>query len=120
MLLYVIKHSRHDLANVVRELSKCMDDANVTSYQEIIISIKFLLDARDTCLKLKPNVKDQNWGLVVYIDSDWAENIKNVINVTRFIIYLLGIPICWAENIKNFIGVTGFILYLLGIPICWS
>jgi hypothetical protein len=33
MLLYLIKYSRPDLANVFRELSKCMDGANLAAYK---------------------------------------------------------------------------------------
>ena len=34
MLLHLIKYSRHDLANVVRELSKCMDGASLAANKE--------------------------------------------------------------------------------------
>jgi hypothetical protein len=54
MLLYLIKYSRPDLANVVRELSKCMDGANLAAYKEILRVIKFVLDTKDYCLKLNP------------------------------------------------------------------
>jgi hypothetical protein len=35
MLLYLIKYSRPDLADVVRELSKCMDDESLAAYREM-------------------------------------------------------------------------------------
>jgi hypothetical protein len=44
MLLDLIKYSRPDLANVVRELSKCMDGANISAYKEILRVVKFVLD----------------------------------------------------------------------------
>jgi hypothetical protein len=62
MVLYLIKHSRPDLANMVRELSKCMDGASIIAYKEMIRVIRFVLDTRDTCLKLKPNFDDENWN----------------------------------------------------------
>jgi hypothetical protein len=34
--LFLIKHSRPDLANVVRELSKCMDGASTAAYKEML------------------------------------------------------------------------------------
>ena len=40
MLLYLIKYSRPDLANVVRELSKCMDGA----YWICIPHVRSILD----------------------------------------------------------------------------
>jgi hypothetical protein len=50
---------------------------------------------------LKPNLDDKNWDLVVNSDSDWARDVKNCISLTRFIIYLLGVPICWRSKGQN-------------------
>jgi hypothetical protein len=36
MLLYLTKHSRPDICNVVWELSKCMDSATWGTYQEML------------------------------------------------------------------------------------
>jgi hypothetical protein len=47
MLLYLIKYSRPDIANVVRELSKCMDEANLAAYKEMLRVIKFVLDTKE-------------------------------------------------------------------------
>jgi hypothetical protein len=67
MISYLIKDSRNYLANMNYELSKCMDDVNVAAYKEMIRVIRFVLDARDTCLKLKPNLDDEKEDLVVYV-----------------------------------------------------
>jgi hypothetical protein len=66
--------------------------------------IRFVLDTRDTCLKLKRNLDDENWDLVIYSDGDWAEDIEDRISMTGFIIYLLGVPICWKSKGQK--GVT--------------
>ena len=50
MLLYLIKHSRPDLSNAVRELSKCMDKATMGTFQEMLCVIKFVLDTKNFCL----------------------------------------------------------------------
>jgi hypothetical protein len=52
MLLHQIKWSRPDLANVVRELSKCMYSASLSAYKEMQRVIKYVLDTRMHCLKL--------------------------------------------------------------------
>jgi hypothetical protein len=70
MMLYLIKYSRHDLTNVVRELSKCMDGANLAAYKEMLRVVKFVLDT-NYCLKLNPICKNEEWYLVSYRDSDW-------------------------------------------------
>jgi hypothetical protein len=94
ILLYLIKYSRPDLENVVRELSKCMDGANLAAYKEMLRVVKFVLDTKDYCLKLNPICKNEEWDLVSYSDIDWDGNPENRISVTGFIIYLLGAPIC--------------------------
>jgi hypothetical protein len=98
MLLYLIKHSRPDLANVVRELSKCMDGATLAAYKEMLRVIKFVLDTKSFCLKIEPKIEEEDWDLVVYSDSDWAGDTENRISITGFIIYLLGVPICWRSK----------------------
>jgi hypothetical protein len=44
MSLYLIKYSRPDLANVVRELSKFMYGANLAAYKEMLRVVKFVFD----------------------------------------------------------------------------
>jgi len=104
MLLYLIKYSRPDLANVVRELSKCIDEPNLAAYKEMLRTIKFVLDTKDYCLKMNPIHDGETWDLVSYSDSDWAGDPENRVSVTGFIIYLLGAPICWRSKGQK--GVT--------------
>jgi hypothetical protein len=95
MLLYLIKYSRPDLANVFRELSKFMDGANLDAYKELLRVAKFVLDTKDYYLKLNPIFENEEWDLVSFSDSDWGANPETRISVTGFIIYMLGAPICW-------------------------
>ena len=44
MLLYLVKHSRPDIANAVRELSKSMDGATASGMKELKRVIKYVLD----------------------------------------------------------------------------
>jgi hypothetical protein len=46
MLLFLIKYSRPNLANVVRELSKCMDAASHAAYKKMLRVMKFVLDSK--------------------------------------------------------------------------
>jgi hypothetical protein len=92
ILSYLIKYSRPDLENVVRELIKCMD---LPGYKEMLRVVNFVLDTKDYCLELNPICNDEEWDLVSYSDIDWAGNPETRIRVTGFIIYLLGARICW-------------------------
>jgi hypothetical protein len=70
-----------------------MDGARIEAYKEMIRAIIFVLDTKDSCLRLKPNLDDENRDWVVYSDSDWIRDTENRISVTGFIIYLLGAAI---------------------------
>jgi hypothetical protein len=100
MLLYLVKHSRPDIANVVRELSKCMDGASLAALKELKRVIKFVLDTRDLGLKIEPKItgSGDDWDIVIYTDSDYGGDKESRISVTGYIVYLLGVPICWKSK----------------------
>jgi hypothetical protein len=78
MLLDLVKHSQPDIANAVRELSKCTAGANTAAYKELLQVIKFVLDTRDYGIKLAPKWEDPMlWELKIYSDSDWAGDKDN-------------------------------------------
>jgi hypothetical protein len=75
MLLFLTKHSRPDICNIVRELSKCMDKATMGTYLEMLKVVKFVIDTKNFCLKIRPKGKIKNWSLHVFSDSDWAGDL---------------------------------------------
>jgi len=88
----------------VRELSKCMEKATMGTYQEMLRVIKVVIDTRNFCLKIHPKIKIKNWRIHVYSEGDWAGDSESRINVTRFMIYLVNVPICWQSKAQK--GVT--------------
>jgi hypothetical protein len=58
-LLHLVKHSRPDIANTVRELAKCMDGASPAAYKEMKRLLKFLIDTKTYGLKIYP-FKERN------------------------------------------------------------
>jgi hypothetical protein len=46
MLLFLIKYLRPDLANIVRELLKCMDAASHAAYKEMLRVMKCVVDTK--------------------------------------------------------------------------
>jgi len=54
MLLYLVKHSRSDIANAVRELSKVMDAPTLAAMKELKRLIKFVLDTKNYGLRIEP------------------------------------------------------------------
>jgi hypothetical protein len=102
MLLFLIKYSMRDLANVVRELSKCMDGASHAAYKEMLRVMKFVMNTKQYCLKMQPKDEEKEWDLVSYCDSDWAGDAETRISVTGFIIFYLVCQVVgdqWARKV---------------------
>jgi hypothetical protein len=108
MLLYLVKHSRPDIANAVQELSKVMDGATQAAMKEMKRVIKFVLDTRNFGLKIEPKVdnKTDDWVMVVYTDSDYAGDKDNWLSVSGFIIFLLGVPIMWRSKAQRSVSLS--------------
>jgi hypothetical protein len=103
MLLYLVKHSRPDIANVVRELSKVVDGATPAAMKELRRVIKFVLDTRTFGLKIEPKLesKEAKWTMTVYTDSEYAGDKDTRISVGGYIIFLLGVPILWKSKAQR-------------------
>ena len=70
-LLCLVKLSRPDIANIVRELAKCMSRASIAALNELFRVIKFVLSTANYGLRIEPKMQeDEMWDLVVYSDSD--------------------------------------------------
>ena len=105
MLLHLVKHSRPDIANATRELSKLMDAATEGQLKELRRLIKFVIDTKWKGLKVNPELKeDKMWTLKGYSDSDYCADKETRRSITGFIIYLLGVAISWKSKGQR--GVT--------------
>ena len=96
-LLYLVKHSRPDIANSTRELSKVMDCASYAHLKEMYRVVKFVLDTKDFGLKFLPNLDDV-WFLEALCDSDFAGDKEKRISVTGYVVYFMGVPIAWKSR----------------------
>jgi hypothetical protein len=100
MLLYLVKHTRPDIANAVRELTTCMDKSTPVSYKEMLKVIKFVLHTKELGLKMYANV---NYGillreLLLLSDSDHAGDKMSRLSISGFIMFLCGVPIMWRSK----------------------
>ena len=88
MLLYLVKRSQQDIADCMRELSKVLDGPTELSYREMLRCVMYVLDSKDLGLRLKLNgtPKGEPWGIVCYLDSDWAGDPANRRCVSGYII----------------------------------
>jgi len=98
MLLYLVKHSRPDIANSVRELSKVIDKPTMAGMKEMQRVIKYVLDTEDTGLSIKPMKEQKKWILHVYSDSDFAGDKEKRISIAGFVLYVLGVAVSWRSK----------------------
>jgi hypothetical protein len=72
-----------------------MNKATMGTYLEKLRVVKFVIDTKTFCLKIRPENKIKNLSLHVFCDSDWAGDSEKRISITEFIVYLLNVPVCW-------------------------
>jgi len=107
MLLFLLKHSRPDLANPVRELTKCLDGATQAAYKEMLRIIKFVMDTKNRGLKIEPKSdKLGEWQLVVYTDSDWAGDKEDRRSISGYMLFLCGVLISWRSKAQKTVSLS--------------
>ena len=98
-LLYLVKHTRPDLSNIVRELSKAMDGANESHMKALLRAIKFVEVTKNYKLIMKSCKKGQmKWRLRAYSDSDYAGDSESRRSISGYILYLNGCAVCWRSR----------------------
>ena len=97
-LLYLTKHSRPDISNPVKELSKTMDAPAPAHLKEMYKLIRFVLSTKDYGLKFKLIKSIRKWVLKALSDSDFASDKETRISVYGYVFYFCGIPIAWRNK----------------------
>jgi len=107
MLLYLVKYSRPDIADAVRELTKCMDGATPAAYKEMLRLVKVLC-TKTWGLKIMLKSPDgtMKWNLVAFSDSDWEGDKDNRRSINGFIIFLCGVPIVWRSKQQKTVALS--------------
>ena len=98
MLLYLTKHSRPDVCNPVRELSKTMDAPAPVHLKEMYMVIRHVLFTKGYGCKFELRKDMIKWALQALSDSDFASDKETRISVIGYIIYFCGIPIAWRSK----------------------
>ena len=110
-LLYLNKHSRPDITNPVRELSKSMDGASMAQVTEIYRLIIFVLEMKKLGLRMVPIFNEGIWKLEALSDSDFANDKDTRYIVYGYIIYSCGIPVvCKSKSMKSVVLSTTEVL----------
>ena len=91
MLLYLVKFSRPEISNIVREISKEMDKSTESHYKMLLRVLKYVLLTEDLGLIYESgtliNFKGI-WQIIAFCDSDFAGDKDNIIGVTGFCVYI--------------------------------
>ena len=108
MLLYLVKYSRPDISNAVRELTKCMQSANPAAMKELHQVVSYVLATKDLGLKLQPTElkDDKKWDLIVYSDADWAGDKETRKSISGFAVFLQGCLICWKSKQQKSVSLS--------------
>ena len=97
--MYCVKHTRPDIMNPVRELSKLLGTATEAAYKEMKRVIKYVIDSEALGLRMQPRLSDNKWMIEVYSDSDWAGDPEDRQSVGRYIIFVNGVPVVtWKSS----------------------
>jgi hypothetical protein len=88
MLLYLVKHSRPDIINAVRELSKVTDGATLGNWKSMLRTVTYVIDAETKALKLNPKPKNKLFYMEGLSDSNFADDKEKRISVYGYVLYL--------------------------------
>jgi hypothetical protein len=91
MLLYLVKHSRPDNSNSVRELPKVADGATEGHFKALLRTNKYVLGTEHHGLLLQPQLK--NYGFF------WKEfQIVSTLDTHGYVLYFCGALIAWKSK----------------------
>ena len=98
ILLYLVKHTRPDLANVTRDLSKVMDRATEGHWKELRRVITYTMSTQQKGLLLKPTKNLHNLNLHILVHAEFGGDIKNRKSIMGQLIYLNEALIGWGSK----------------------
>ena len=107
ILLWLMKHSRPDIANAVREASKVMDGATKAHWKYLLRIIKFVIDSKEKKLRYTLKKGKMKEMLVEgYCDSDYAGDKDTRKSVAGYAIYLFGNLIAWKSKSQKSVALS--------------
>jgi len=85
--LYLVKHSRPDIANSVQELSKVMDGALEEHWKKLFRCVKYVELTKKIKLKIHPR-NHTKWKIKVFSDSDYCGDKETCRSVSGYVIFV--------------------------------
>ena len=104
-LNYLVKHTRPDLCNAVRELSKVLDGATDKHMQDLYRAIQYVLNTRKYGLPIEPThypeIPIKDWIIEAWSDSDYATDPDSRKSVTAWEIYVNGVLVSKKSRLQK-------------------
>ena len=101
MLLFLVKHSRPDISNAVRELSKCMGKANEEAYREMLRVLKYVIETSNYGLRLNAREDKREVTIETFVDAEWAGDEETRLSVSGYVMFLNGSLINWRSRAQQ-------------------
>jgi hypothetical protein len=98
MLLYSVKHSRPDISNSVRELSKVVDGATEAHFKDLLRNVKYVIYTEHLGLLLQPKLNEDAFYLERISDSEYVKDPDTRISVYVYVLFFCGAPIAWISK----------------------
>jgi hypothetical protein len=90
-------HSRPDISNSVRELSKVADHANESHFKAFLRTVKYFIDTKHQGLLIMPKMNEDGFFLEGISDCEYAGEPDTRISVYGYV-HFCGAPIAWKSN----------------------
>jgi hypothetical protein len=105
-LIHLMKWSRVEALNSVRELSRFMTGANGAHVAAMFRAMKYCVGTPERGLLLKPNMEwngDPNFEFVIHgvSDSDFAKDPETRRSVSGYATFLCGAPVTMKSSMQN-------------------
>ena len=101
ILLYLVKHTKPDLANATRELSKCLDFTSEDTWNELLRVIKYAIDTDNRGLIIKPEFNGNEWIIEIWSDSDYAGDPDTRISVGGYVLFIIKVAVSWKSKAQK-------------------
>lgn len=85
ILLYLVKHTRADVADAVCKLSKMLNFTTLAAMKEMHCIIKYVLDRKQFGLKFKPDedeIGKNTFSIFIFCKSNFAGNKETRISIS--------------------------------------
>lgn len=113
--LYLTKHSRPDLSNCVRELSKVNASSTEGNYKQLLREIKYVEQTKEKGLWFNNGEVKEGWKLTCFVDSDWEGDKSSRNSVTGWVIFLNECAIGWGSRGQKCVSLSSSEAEYVGI-----